>query len=66
MEHIKGTKQEVEEYIAEVDAGEGYIGVTITWDTPQEIEGNWYAAYNVKYPTELEITERPIIEIDEI
>lgn len=61
--YIKATKEECEAYDEEVTQGESYSGNTIRWETPQEIEGDWYISIHPNYPTELTTVEsKPIIE----
>ena len=58
MEYIKATKQQCEDYNAEVTQGENYQGSTSQWAEVQEIEGSFYIALHPNYSTELEIVNQ--------
>lgn len=65
MSFYKGTKQECLNYIAEVNQGESYIGVTSSWAEPIERNGEWYVPIaqppytGVKYSSAMQETELP-------
>lgn len=55
MQYIKATKQQCEDYNAEVTQSENYQGGTSRWAEVQEIENSFYIALHPDYPIELEI-----------
>lgn len=54
MEYLKGTKEQLEAYNEEVTKGECYQGSTQCWSDVQEIEGEFFIAFNENYPSDLE------------
>lgn len=54
QEYLKGTIEQLEAYNNEVAKGENYQGSTTRWADVIEVEGEFYIAFNEKYPSELE------------
>jgi hypothetical protein len=64
MKYIKATKQQCEDYNAEVTQGENYQGGTSQWAKVQEVEGSFYIALHPNYTTEL-LTVNKLPKIEE-